>query len=72
MTITSEEAAALIALAAALECCHKLNMNVIGRGGDVSLMIRGQHRVVTHTLDHRAVRSMCDMDPAQRLEWARQ
>lgn len=58
MTISSEQAQALIALAAALEDCHKLNMNIVGRGGDVSLMIHGQHKVVTHTLDHKAIRGM--------------
>lgn len=58
MTITTEQERALDALAAALEACHKLNMNVIGKGGEVSLMIHGQHRVVTHTMDHKAVRGM--------------
>lgn len=58
MTISTEQAAALITLAAALEACHKLNMNVIGKGGEVSLMIHGRHRIVTHTLDHRAIRGL--------------
>jgi len=61
MTITTEQADALIALAAALEACHKLNMNVVGREDkQVSLMIHGQHRVITHTLDHKAIRAMSE------------
>lgn len=59
MTITTEQAEALIALAAALESCHKLNINIVARDDrQVSLMIHGQHRVVTHTMDHKAVRGL--------------
>lgn len=59
MTISTEQADALIALAAALEACHKLNINVVARDDrKVSLMINGQHRIVTHTLDHKAIRGM--------------
>lgn len=59
MSITTEQAEALIALAAALEECNRLNINVVAREDKlVSLMIHGKHRVVTHTMDHKAVRGM--------------
>lgn len=62
MTITAEQAHALIALAAALETCHKLNVNVIAKSEQVSLMINGQQRIMTHTLDHKSIREMRGID----------
>jgi organic hydroperoxide reductase OsmC/OhrA len=54
--MTAQQTEALALLAAALEACHKLQINVIARQQQVSLLIEGRHRVLTHTLDHKAVR----------------
>lgn len=54
--MTAQQMEALTLLAEALEKCHKLHINVIARQQQVSLFVQGQHRVLTHTLDHKVVR----------------
>lgn len=59
MKLTTEQTQALTALAEALEACHKLQINVIGRpDNNVSLLVSGQNRVLNHTLTHKGVRGV--------------
>lgn len=55
--MNDKQTEALAALAEALEACHKLQINVIARQQQVSLFVEGRHLLLTHTLDHKAVRS---------------